>query len=275
MSYSPMELANAFIRAGELPDALQALDTQLTAQPDDDEARRLRAAVLLRLPDEEHLQRARTDLEALAAKTPADYVQLSILAERLADPEQAVAMMQSACQLAPDDERLLERLLSLLIKQQHFTEALTLVRSRGRDWRWLQWEADLLTLCADFTAAAAVYQQALNLLEERLDYRANRVAGALRTHLLLALGYACRRSGQLETADTCYRAALEYYPDDTTIAFNRGLLLALRGELDEAVQQCRAALEATENPELRTGMIHTLHSETALKMLAERLLDSR
>jgi tetratricopeptide (TPR) repeat protein len=272
LPYSPMELANAFIRSGELPDALQALDAQLAALPDDDEARRLRAAVLLRLPGETHFQKAQADLEALSEKTTPDFVQLSVLAERLNNLSRAVNAMLSACQEAPDDERLLERLMSLYLKQNDYAGAIAVARSQPRAWRWLQWEADLLVLAGEFAAAVEVYQQALTLLEERFDYQVNRVVGAIRTRMLLANAYACRRSGQIDRAEGLYRAAQHYYPNDTTIFFNLGLLMALCGNLDEAVTQCRAALDATENLALRSEMLNTLQTETAFAALAARIM---
>ena len=67
--YSPIELAEAFIRTGELADALDALNPHLEAQPNDETALRLRAAVLMRLPGEdlEELNREETAWRLLAA----------------------------------------------------------------------------------------------------------------------------------------------------------------------------------------------------------------
>ncbi len=83
MGYSPMELAEAFIQTGELPDALDALNQQLTAYPDDETARRLRAQVLMRLPGEEHLRAALHDLDQLASPTAEDGLLRGILLEQL------------------------------------------------------------------------------------------------------------------------------------------------------------------------------------------------
>src|SRR5690242_19339862 len=79
MPYSPMELADAFIRAGELADALDALNQQLIDQPADDEARRLRAQVLMRIPGEEHVQAALGDLESIASPTQDDNLRRALL----------------------------------------------------------------------------------------------------------------------------------------------------------------------------------------------------
>ena len=42
MGYSPLQLAQAFIKTGEIEDALDALNQHLEATPSDDETRRLR-----------------------------------------------------------------------------------------------------------------------------------------------------------------------------------------------------------------------------------------
>lgn len=270
--YSPMQLAEAFIRTGELTDALDALNTQLEVSPADDEARRLRAAVLLRVTGESHLEKALSDLETLNHKTDADYVQLSILYERQAALTSAIEAMTAACEQSPQDERLVERLVSLYLSQSNLAAAIHVADGQPRSWRWLQWSADLRVMAGDFCPAVEIYHQALSLLETRLDYRVNRVAGAIRARMLLAAGYACRRCGRLEDAESHYLAALDYYPDDTTIPFNLGLLAALRGQIHEAASQCRAALDETTNPLLKAEMLNTLKSESALAPLAEQLI---
>ncbi|MEO1163713.1 MAG: tetratricopeptide repeat protein, partial [Chloroflexota bacterium] len=49
MAYTPMQLAETFLKTGELEDALDALNQQLEAEPADEEARRLRVQVLMPL----------------------------------------------------------------------------------------------------------------------------------------------------------------------------------------------------------------------------------
>lgn len=271
MPYTPMELAHAFIRSGELTDAVEALNQQLTAHPHDDEARRLRASVLLRLPGEPPLEQALNDLSALSHKTAADYVQMSILDERLNQLDGALEAMLQACQIAPHDERLVERLLGLYVKCGNTAAALALAQNQPRTWRWLQWEADLLLLRQEFVAAVGCYGQVLAQIDARYDLRVNQVMGAIRTRILLARAYALRRSGQYAAAKADYDYAKRYYPDDETINFNCGLLLALQGQLSAAVQQCRAAMQATTNPELLAEMQRTLAAEPELQALAAQL----
>src|SRR6187549_2862346 len=95
--YSPIELA----------DALDALNPHLETNPSDASALRLRAAVLMRLPGEDHARAALADLDKLDTKTADDYVQRSIIMQMgLGDWSQAVNAMEGAHQLAPNDDRI-------------------------------------------------------------------------------------------------------------------------------------------------------------------------
>lgn len=270
-AYTPMELANAFIRTGELADALDALNDQLKQHPDDTEARRLRAAVRLRIGDSIALAEAHADLESLLDKTTGDYVQLSLLAERQNNLSDAIAAMEEACKLAPEDARLFERLVGLSMKQGNYAAALARVRQQPADWRWGQWEGDICVKLGDYAGALEAYHRVVQQIDERFDARANQVVGAIRTRVLMACGFVCRRSGRYDLAELLYDDAEAYYPDETAIPFNRGLIKALRGDLDAAERLCRAALDATTNPLLKDEMLHTLRTETELQALAARL----
>jgi tetratricopeptide (TPR) repeat protein len=270
-AYTPMELANAFIRTGELADALDALNDQLNQHPDDTEAKRLRAAVRLRIGDAIALAEAHADLESLLDKTTGDYVQLSLLAERQNDLPTAIIAIEAACQLAPDDARLYERLVGLSMKQGDYVSALARVRQQPADWRWGQWEGDICIKMGDYAGALEAYHRVVQQLDERFDVRANQVVGAIRTRVLMACGFACRRSGRYDLAELLYDDAEGYYPDETAIPFNRGLIKALRGDLDTAERLCRTALDATDNAMLKDEMLTTLRNEVDLQPLAARL----
>ena len=272
-SYTPMELANAFIRTGELNDALEALNDQLTQNPDDTEAKRLRAAVRLRIGDAIALAEAHADLESLLDKTTGDYTQLSLLAERQNDLSTAIQAMEEACQLAPQDARLYERLVGLYMKQGDYAAALARVRQQPADWRWGQWEGDICVKMGDYAGALEAYHRVVQQLDERFDARANQVVGAIRTRVLMSCGFACRRSGRYDLAELLYDDAEAYYPDETAIPFNRGLIKALRGDLDTAERLCRTALDATDNAMLKDEMLTTLRNEADLQPLRIRLLN--
>src|SRR5215203_4153014 len=108
MAYSAIELANAFVQAGELQDALDALNPHLAANPTDDDALRLRAAVLIRLRTHEHLRAALVDLESLSSPTVNEFVQKANLYQMLNDLDGATQAILAARALAPDQEHLVQ-----------------------------------------------------------------------------------------------------------------------------------------------------------------------
>jgi len=270
LSYSPLQLAEAFIQTGELHDALEALDQQIDAHPGDERARRWRAAVLLRLRDEDRLRQAEDDLRGLTAPTARDHVQRSIILEVLGDLEGAVAAMQSARDSQPEDERLAERTLQLLMAQGKLDEAQRLIETRPRTWRWLQWAGDLLVLSGNDIVAIARYGLALAQLENKTDSIENRHLGALRARLLLARADAYRRLEMIEQAEMDYVAAGNLMPDDPMITFKRGLLASLQGDRQRAADLCREALH-NANQTLHAMMLAELREneqyETMLKSL--------
>jgi tetratricopeptide (TPR) repeat protein len=269
MPYTPLQLAEAFLKTGELDDALNALDEHLAAQPDDASVLRMRAAVLLRLGDPQQLNRALADLRRIDAPIADDWVQRSVIYERQGALAQAIEAMQHAQTIAPDSERIIERLVQLLIANGDLETALEQVRAQERNWRWLQWEADILVLMGDDTMASARYGLVLALLNE-LDGDSHHVR-AIGGRVVLARAECYRRLGEIESARDHYLVAQKIYPDDPTIDFNLGLLLALEGDTASAIDRCRAAYQRA-NAALQAEMRATLTSDTAFREI-EKALD--
>jgi tetratricopeptide (TPR) repeat protein len=250
MPYTPMQLAEAFIQTGELADALQAIDQQLGARPDDDHARRLRAAVLLRL---DALADALHTLDQLAVPGAADHAQRAIILERGGDLPGALAAMRAAHEADPADSRLTERYIRLLSASGEHELALALARSQPRTWRWLQWEGDLLAQSGDDRMATARYGLALAQLEAQPDEAAAGYLAPLRARLLLARAHAYRRLGEYALAGEHYAAADDIMPNDPAIPFYRGLIHAAQGDSETAEALCRAALQQAA-PEVAAGL---------------------
>jgi len=185
MPYNALQLAEAFIRAGELADALDALQTHLDANPADDASRRLRVSILRRMPDESHYRAALDDLDHLSSLTADDWVQRSILLQGLNDWSGANTAMEQARHLAPDDERITERYLLTLEKSGQNGDALALLESLPQTWRWLQTAGDIAQRMGDTEAALKHYTAALAHLEARLDTANNAFAANLKEVLLL------------------------------------------------------------------------------------------
>ncbi len=270
MPYTPLQLAEAYIQTGELHDALDALDQQLAAHPQDDVALRLRAAVLLRLPGPRNLQEALATLDQIATPTTQDDIQRSIILERDGDLYGALAIMRTAHQAEPETGRITERLLKLLIAGGAVDEALAIIRQQPRTWRWLQWEGDLLVLTEDDRMATARYGLALAQLQQEHDIEQDRYLAPVVARLLLARAHAYRRLDELASAEEHYEQAAAIIPDDPAIPFNRGLMFALQGDPDTATELCREAF-ADAPPALREEMLQEIQRDPRLQVLADAL----
>ncbi len=253
MPYSLLQVAEAFVRTGELTDALEILHQQLTAVPDDDEARRLRAAVRLRLAGDEHLRAALNDLDALAAPAADDYVQRSIICQRLNDLPAALAAMQPAHRQQPDDDRITARLLDLLLLTGDRRAAYDLLTALPASWRWLERAGDLARDDNNHAAAVNAYTAALEHLDERMDTGGSAFAAALKTALLAKRAGARLAAGQPEQAEADYRLLEQRMPSDAAYPFCRGLARAQQGDIAGALVLCRAAL-ARANDTLRAEL---------------------
>jgi tetratricopeptide (TPR) repeat protein len=185
MTYHPLQLAEAFIRTGELEEALEALGTHLKAHPEDDETRRLRISVLRRMDTVRHYHAALADLDALSTVTTADEVQRSILLQVLGEWQAANAAMERAHALAPDDDRITERYLLTLERSGSPEKARDVLRTLPPTWRWLQIAGDLAQRMGDSAAAVECYNGALAQLEEKLDTNASAFAANLKAVLIL------------------------------------------------------------------------------------------
>lgn len=270
MTHSPMELAEAFIRTGEIDEALTTLNQQLQASPDDDHARRLRAAVLLRLRGEANFRAALDDLAHLKSPTPDDHTQRSVILEQMGDLSGALAALQVAYHAKPGDERLTERRLHLLAAQGRIAEARALAEQLPPTWRWRQWAGDMAAKMGDDSAAVEHYTQAINHFADTASLLSNKYAIPTATRLLLVRGHAYCRLELAAQAEADYRAAEKLIPTDPGIVFNIGLARAMQGDLDEAVTLCRTAL-ANALPVTHEALEHELHQDARWAELAARV----
>jgi tetratricopeptide (TPR) repeat protein len=185
MPYSPLELADAFIRTGELNDALDALNAHLNAHPDDNMARRLRVSVLRRMESTEHYRSALEDLDHLTNPTADDAVERSILLQSLDDWPGANQAMQRAHTLKPEDDRITERYLMTLERSGSPEKARELLQNLPKTWRWLQIAGDLAYRMKDRESAVKCYEAALVHLDAQMDTTANAIAANLKAVLIL------------------------------------------------------------------------------------------
>lgn len=249
--YDPMTLARAFIQTGELDDALDALNAQLTAVPDDSGARRLRAEVLARRTAKPDLLAAIADLEALAERDASDWLRLSGLYERLGDLPAALRAVEVAAAVEPDDLRLIEREVMLLIRLGHAEAARARASSLPETWTWLQLRGTAAGAAGDHAAAVAHFTQALAVFPAKpAGSRDTALLDAARAHLITLRASAAWAGGDLDQADADYGAAAQILPGDPLLPFNRGMIAAARGDLAAARALCAAAY-ASASPRRR------------------------
>jgi tetratricopeptide (TPR) repeat protein len=224
-------MAEAFIRFGEFDDALHVLNSHLEAHPSDDEARRLRAGILMRLPPQESQQQALADLDALIAPGADDFVQRSVIGQQQGDWAAANAAMQQAYSLQPQDERIIERYTFTLENIGDEAQIAALLAQAPRTWRWLQLAGDHATRRADYSTAIEHYTAALHDLDTRMDTHANPISRALRGTLLSKRGNASLLMRQYPEAASDFRETAAIFPKDLSYALLQAMALSLSGEL--------------------------------------------
>lgn len=224
MPYSPQQLIEAFIHAGELSDALDVLNAALTENPQDDTLRRLRVQVYLRKNSPQSDHAALNDLAQMAL-TSADHYTHSVLLERT-EPTLTPALdaIQRAYDSAPDDNlrsRSLERKLDLLRKHGDLPQALALAISQG----WLQWAADAAAELDDTALAIDYYTRTLEGLPKLYEVITPSIVANIEARVRLKRAAAYQQRGDYARAEEDYAAAQAHIPNDPMIAFNRAVLL--------------------------------------------------
>ena len=268
MTVHPLELAGAFIQAGELDDALNALDQHLETTPTDNRARRMRIQVLRHLGGEDHLHAALADINRLNDPTANDASLHSLLLQQSGDLTRAVAVLSEAHVRWSDDERLTERYLELLITSDQIQTALELARSQPRTWRWLGWEGDVLARLGDDMLATARYGLALNQLDKQ--FSDENYMAPIKARMLLARAHAYRRLSMFEQADTHYQAAAAIIPNDPMIPFLRGLVAFNQDDQQHALDLCQQAYRMA-NAMLRGQMVDELRHDPRYQPLLTAL----
>lgn len=240
--YTPLELAQAFIKTGEIQDAREALDEHLDAHPDDQEVLRMRAEVLMRFDNEQAWQLAVADYQQLETMTAQDILRYSVLMEKLARMEQAKAVLRQSVERFPDDVRLLERYVHCLQQSGDYAEALKLVGQQPRNWRWLQWQADILREQGNFKQAIVAYTDALSALQAHIAGMDKNWSDSLQARLLLARANCYLRRQDYLHAESDINTAKAFVADEPILDFYRGLIYHAQGNADEALVTLQRAL---------------------------------
>ncbi len=208
---TPLELAEAFISAGELDDAVAELDDYLDRHPHDTGAIRLRAQLLVRLPG--RARDALDDLDHLPERTADDHLLRAAAFNALGDAAGEFAAIEQAYNANPD-LRNADLLLTQLYKRGEADRALRLLADLPKTGHWLVWAGDFHALTGDFVTAAADYCSALDDLAQ---HEASAISDLRRAVVLLKRAEVYRRLERFADADADYAAASAIVPNDPTI----------------------------------------------------------
>jgi tetratricopeptide (TPR) repeat protein len=240
MPYTPLQLADAFVQAGELDDALDALNDHLAATPTDADARRLRASILARRDALTGFEQALADLHALPEHTAEDAVLAVRLVEQISGLQAALEQAEEAHGRFPQDDRVTELLLTLLRRADATARGREIVAKLGDDWRWQVWAGDFAADAGDNAAAITAYTAALDALGAaqvvmpshlltKLDIKAAAIAGSV-ARLLTARAACYVQLGVYAPAQADYTAAAKLLLDDPTLPLNMGIIAWRQGD---------------------------------------------
>lgn len=275
-----MQLAEVFIKTGEIEDALDALNQHLDQSPSDDAARRLRIEVLLRTDDSDKHSLALTDFDQLAQLSADDYILKASLLEKCASINQAIEALAQGYNIYPDNDRLIEQYLYFLHKVGRFQEVMEIISALPTHWQWDAWAGQCYTALKQHNEAITAYSNALDGLQTHYAIDMNsearmiehedisQVAGltimATYARFLLARAENYRQIDDLNHAKIDYQSAQVLIPNDTVIQFNLGVIAFLQGDQAEAIRLCKQAL-ASPNA-LRSHMLDALKDEIYLSL---------
>jgi len=162
-AYSLLDLAIASLDAGEIDEALDALDRHLIDAPDDD-GYRLRAGILARLPG--RAADAEDDLRRLSQPTSTDHRLRARIAVQLDDPLSAQVVL-NLLWLREHDPRDAETLLAIYLRlgtPGNLTNALKLLDMLPDTWNWQIVRGDAHAGLGAIDAARAAYARALDTI---------------------------------------------------------------------------------------------------------------
>lgn len=212
--YSPLQLAEAYLKTGEWAYALEALADHLAQQPNDQEARLLRMQVFIRLND---LSAAQHESALLDEADPATWHWRGILHSRAGQLDEAIACAEQACALSPKDERLAERLLDLYSAAKRWQDAQRLVQAQPPRWGWLARLAEVETALGHHEAARIAYERALEALGQASTSPFSYLR-PIRGALLAALARIYAALGHDEQAKLTWQQARRLLPRDPSLS---------------------------------------------------------
>lgn len=269
MAYTPMQLAEAFIQTGELQDALDALDQQLEDHPADDEARRLRIKVVMRMPDPVSLTPLLRELDKLSALTADDYVQKSVIMQQLSRFKESSSALGRAHMLKPDDLRITENLVRAFIRSEDFDSAKMLLADLPRTWGWLRYAGEIAGKQGDYQSALKVYDEAIDDLDRKLKTNDNPILVDNKIGFMSMRAICYSRLNQFDKAEAEYAEMERLEPRVPYNRLWRGFAIARSGDSERAVPIVWAAMN--ESRDVYDYALESMAEESGLASLAQAI----
>jgi tetratricopeptide (TPR) repeat protein len=269
MPYTPMQLAEAFIQTGELQDALDALDQQLDTHPDDDDARRLRIKVVMRMPDPVSLTPLLSELDKLSALTADDYVQKSVIMQQLSRYKESSSALGQAHMLKPDDLRITENLVRAFIRSEDFDSAKMVLADLPRTWGWLRYAGEIAGKQGDYQSALKFYDEAIDDLDRKLKASDNPILVDNKIGFMSMRAICYSRLNQFDKAEAEYAEMERLEPRVPYNRLWRGLVIARSGDTERAVPVVWAAMN--ESGDMYDYAMESMAEEAGLNSLAQAI----
>jgi Tfp pilus assembly protein PilF len=224
MAYAPHQLAEAYLQAGEVSDALAVLDSHLAQSPDDETCHHLRAEIRLRVGD---FSGAAEDFSRITNLQPESVILYSVALVNIGKTHDALHQLSLAYEADNRHEALVMRYVELLIAEGDISTARHIIHQQltitTSPHYWHIRLGDVLVMNHQPAEAIPHYTRAIKALSPQAD------AGS---HIgVMVGGWLCRRAaafatyGDKNSALKDYASAQKLLPDDGMILVNMGLLM--------------------------------------------------
>ncbi len=286
-TFLSLELSDLYAATGRWRNALQEAEDALQRNPQDSEARKFLGRLYLRLltggrsrqVPAEMRQRAVRQFEEILEQDPSDigsYLVLAQLYRAMGENAKAEETLKKAVALQPDSPDAATNLALLYVDVGDHRAAIELLETvavDSSDPRLLTTLAYSYEQVRDYSAAAEAYSRALELEPNNVAYRKTLgqsyilsqqydkaldqfriVIGAdpQDGEAYLRLGQVYRFQHRYELARQNLDKALELFPDNLDVQYNRALLAEAEGKITEAIDIIEAILESTSKADAST-----------------------
>ena len=282
-------LAEAYARAGRIPEAIAEAEGILMQDPANLSARRILARIYVRsLGDmessagqKEIVDQAILQYREIVRLDPADSEAAQWLARlyRLVQQDgDAEAVLRAALARTPEDEGLLRQMAQLLLDQGRGKEAAALlepVTKKGAAAEWFVMLGEAYAKQQNYPGSEDACRKAVGMQAENVAARKclgealllqEKFDGALAQYLrlselepndpqhLLRLALIYRRLGQLDKAEESLLRAKQDAPGNLEVVYNEALTYRAQGRFDDAIRVLSDAVAAAKGSERPSTM---------------------